>query len=324
VCGGEAYDAALVHRLCERVGGVWNFYGPTETTVWSVSTRLGSHAEDPIPIGLPMRGVACYVLDDIGEPTPPGVRGELHIAGAGVARGYLDRQDLTDASFVPCHFPGAPSLRMYRTGDLARVSADGTLRFAGRRDLQVKLHGFRVELAEVESVVGALPGVRQAVAVLRKDGDRPRLVCYVTGRGLDGVRLRAAAAQLLPAQSVPAVVMVLPAIPLSANGKVDREALPAPSVRVGAVPSGPFEELVASVWADVLGLTAVYADDDLFTMGGNSLDAGRIAIRLTTELSIDIAPGLIFRYPTVRALAFALLELVVEAETALLAQVERA
>ena len=172
VCGGEAYDAALARTLMRRVAGVWNFYGPTETTVWSVSTRLPTDVDDPIPLGVAMRGVACYVLDERREPVPPGVRGELYIAGAGVTRGYLGQRDLTESVFVPCPFERTPSSVMYRTGDLVRADTDGTLRFAGRRDFQVKLHGFRIELGEVETVVGRLPGVRQAVAVLRGDEER--------------------------------------------------------------------------------------------------------------------------------------------------------
>lgn len=323
VCGGEAYDSALVRALMPRVAGVWNFYGPTETTVWSVSTRLSADVEDPIPLGVSMRGTACYVLDERGEPVPPGVRGELHIAGAGVARGYLGRPDLTERVFVPCPVERAPSPIMYRTGDLVRADSDGTLRFAGRRDFQVKLNGFRIELGEVETVIGRLPGVRQAVATLRGDDASQRLVCYVTGVGLDATQLRRAASLLLPPQAVPNVFIILAALPLTANDKVDRASLPMPGSGIGQPPSGVIEVLVAGVFAEVLQLPAVYADDDLFALGAGSLDVGRVAIRLTAELSVDVAPGLIFRNPVIRDLALALLEQLLGSDPDVLAEVQR-
>jgi len=315
VCGGEAYDAGLVRALGQRVAGVWNFYGPTETTVWSVSTRLTGLEPDPLPLGAPMRGVACYLLDSRGEPTPPGIRGEIAIAGAGVARGYLDRPDLTRAAFVPCPFPGAPSERMYLTGDLARLSPDGTLRFAGRRDHQVKINGFRIELGEIEAAALSLPGVGQAVAVVHEDGELKRILCYVVGQPggapLDPEALREQIAGLLPPQSVPAVVMMLDAIPLTANGKLDRKALPTPGERSGVPLTGDLERLVAGVCADVLGLPVRFADDSVFALGADSLLVGRIAVRLTGDLGLDVAPGLVFRNPTVRELARALLGLLV-------------
>jgi hypothetical protein len=211
---------------------------------------------------------------------------------------------------------------MYRTGDLGRISPDGELTFAGRRDLQVKINGFRVELGEVEAVVGELPGVSQAVAVTRTNGDITRLICYVTGIGLDATELRSAAALTLAPQAVPAVMVVLDEFPLNTNGKVDRSALPEPAERAGQPLDGAFEELVAEVWADVLSLPAVFADDDIFALGAYSLDVGRIAIRLTAELSMDVTPGLVFRYSTVRALAGALLETVAGAESDLLTAAE--
>lgn len=322
VCGGEAFDAHLVRALDARVAGVWNCYGPTETTVWSTCTRLDATMTDPLPIGAPIRGTACYVLDERGEPAPPGVRGELHIAGAGVARGYFERPDLTSAAFVPCTAPDSPSALMYRTGDLVRVSPSGELTYAGRRDLQVKINGFRVELGEVEAGIGGLPGVREAVAVTRSRDGVTQLICYVTGTGLEAEAVRAAAAPLLVPQARPAVVVVLDQMPLTANGKVDRTALPAPSYRTGAPVDGPFEQLVADVWAEVLGLPQVFADDDVFALGAYSLDIGRIAIRLSHELALDVTPGTIFRHSSVRDLAAALVTMVVATENDLLADLE--
>jgi amino acid adenylation domain-containing protein len=331
VCGGEAYDATLARALARACAGVWNFYGPTETTVWSTSTQLGADSVDPISIGLPLRGTSVYVLDSRGMPVPAGVRGELHIAGAGVARGYLGRPDLTGEAFVDCPFgvgdadsvgSGTVPARMYRTGDLCRVTAAGELSFAGRRDLQVKINGYRVELGEVEAVVSALPGVGQAVAVAKEgSGSVTRLVCYVTG-DVTPEGIRTAAAATLAPQAVPSVVVVLDAFPLTPNGKVNRAALPEPPERVGAALEGPFEELVAEVWAEVLGRGTVYADDDIFALGAYSLDIGRIAMRLTAELSLEVGPALIFRHSTVRSLAAELLELVALVESDVLIAAE--
>ncbi len=325
VCGGEGYDAALARRLAERVAAVWNFYGPTETTVWSVCRQLPASVADPVPMGRPMRGTACFVLDDRGQLVPPGVRGELHIAGAGVARGYLGRPDLTASAFVPAAVPGVaavPSARMYRTGDLVRVAADGELTFAGRRDLQVKVNGFRVELGEVETIFGRLPGVRQAVAVVRSNNGVSRLICYVVGEGLVADELRERAAKSLAPQAIPAVVVVLDELPLTRNGKVDRAALPEPVARSGPAPDGVFEELVAEVFAEVLGHSPIHADDDLFALGAYSLDVSKIAIRLTDALAYDVTPGVIFRNTSVSALAAALVERVAADETDLLVAVE--
>jgi acyl carrier protein len=269
-----------------------------------------------------MRGTACYLLDEQGELVPPGVRGELHIAGSGVARGYLDQPELTAVAFVPCDFPGAPSERMYRTGDLARISASGQLTFAGRRDFQVKVNGFRIELGEIEAVVSSLPGVARAVAVVRTTSHGGRLVCYVVGSSLDAARLRSGAAAVLPPQSVPSAIVILDSLPLNSNGKVDRDALPMPVERAGRPLDGPFEHLVADAWKEVLGLQQVFADDDIFELGADSLDVGRIAIRLTARLATDVTPGDIFRNSTVRELAVALVEIVVSVEADLLVAAE--
>lgn len=326
VCGGEAYDAALVRGLVARTAGVWNFYGPTETTVWSMSTRLHGVETDPLPLGRPMRAVDCYLLDSRGEPVPRGVRGEIAIAGAGVTRGYLGREDLTAAAFVACDFPGATSDRMYLTGDLARLDGDGRLRFAGRRDHQVKLNGFRVELGEVEAALHSLPDVAQAVAVVRQDNGPGRLVGYVVpdpgAVPPSAQRIREALTEILPPQSVPTAVMVLHEMPLSPNGKVDRARLPAPGERRGVPLTGEFEVTVASAFAHVLAVPVRYADDDVFALGADSLLVGRIAIRLTEALGIDVTPGLVFRHPTVGALAEALLARLLDGSPDLLDQLE--
>jgi amino acid adenylation domain-containing protein len=325
VCGGEAYDAALAGRLCRLVGQVWNFYGPTETTVWSVCTQLTETVTDPIPMGRPVRGTSCYVVDEQGRLVPPGVRGELWIGGTGVARGYHGQPGLTEERFVTVRpVPGRAAERVYRTGDIVRSGPDGELTYVERRDDQVKLRGFRIELGEVEAALRAQPGVEQAVAVLRRDGGESRLVGYVTTvQGTaDAAELRAGVAELVPEAMVPAVIVVLDRFPLTANGKVDRAALPAPQApaspaRVGTAPRTPLERLATDAWAQVLGLDSLSVSDDVFVVGAHSLDVGRVAVRLTRELGVDVPVGLLFAAPNPADLATALAGLMVGPETPL-------
>jgi acyl carrier protein len=211
---------------------------------------------------------------------------------------------------------------MYRTGDLVRTSPTGELTFAGRRDHQVKLNGFRIELGEVEAAASAVPGVTQAVAAVRTSPAGPRLVCYVTGSGLDPRSLRATLAGVLPPQSVPSSVVVLDRMPLNGNGKVDRALLPEPPGRAGQPLDGPFEHLLADLWREVLDVGEVFADDDLFALGADSLDVGRIAMRLAARLAVEVSPADVFRHPTLRDLARRLLELLLADDAGVLAAVE--
>ncbi|MFP2934500.1 amino acid adenylation domain-containing protein, partial [Pyxidicoccus sp. 3LG] len=232
LCGGEALPRELAVELAERCGEVWNLYGPTETTVWStVHDVAPPPMEGPVPIGRPIPGTRAYVLDARGQPVPPGVPGELHLGGEGVARGYLGRPALTAERFVPAPFDTAPGARMYRTGDVVRWRVDGTLEYLGRADQQVKLRGYRIEPGEVEVALRQHPAVHEAVAVVREDapGDR-RLVAYVVTAtpAPSAADLRDFARQRLPEYMVPAAYVSLVALPLTPNGKVDRKALPAP------------------------------------------------------------------------------------------------
>ncbi|HTQ78991.1 MAG TPA: amino acid adenylation domain-containing protein, partial [Thermoanaerobaculia bacterium] len=293
-----------------------NHYGPAEYTVTSTVVPVPPLGEERgIPtIGRPVDNTAIYVLDPEGQPVPAGVHGELYVAGIGLARGYLRRPELTAAKFVPDPWSGEPGARMYRTADLVRYLPDGDLDFLGRLDHQVKVRGLRIELGEIESVLGQHPGVREAAVLAREAReDRPgdkRLAAYVTPAALPGPtaeELRGFLAERLPAYMVPADWVLLPELPLTANGKVDRRALPAPEVAGGeelyVPPQGPLEEALAAIWQEVLGRERIGAQDDFFAFGGHSLLATQVISRVRSSLGVDLPLRALFESPTVAALA---------------------
>ncbi|MGW2232310.1 AMP-binding protein, partial [Streptomyces formicae] len=311
VLGAELLTADLAGRWTGRAR-VWNTYGPTEATVMStagpVDAGVGPGDASP-PIGRPLGNVRTYVLDGFLKPVPSGVTGELYVAGPGVARGYVGRPGLTAERFVACPF-GAGG-RMYRTGDLARWTSGGELLFAGRADEQVKIRGFRVEPGEVEAVLAGHPGVRQAAVVVREDrpGDK-RLIGYVVPEGaerdLTPEAVRRHVAAHVPEFMVPAAVLVLDALPLTVNGKVDRAALPAPdfAARVsGREPRTQTEEILCGLFAEVLGLEWVGIDDGFFDLGGDSLLGMRLVSRARAVLDVEVGIGELFGAPTVEGLA---------------------
>ncbi|WP_405655597.1 non-ribosomal peptide synthase/polyketide synthase [Streptomyces sp. RK9] len=312
--GGDVVPAAAVRRVLAACPGltVVDGYGPTETTTFATSFALADAdaVPDTVPIGHPLDGTRAYVLDARLRPVPPGCAGELFVAGAGVARGYLGRSGDTAARFLADPF-GPPGARMYRTGDLARRHPDGTVAFLGRADDQVKIRGFRVEPGEAEAVLAAHPGVTDVAVVARED--RPgarRLVAYLVGPAGDDAEqaaaLRVYADRALPDYLVPSAYVPLPALPLSANGKVDRAALPAPDTDAGAPrvePRTEAERRTADVFADVLDIGRPGVEDDFFSLGGDSILSIRLASRLTEEFGTDVSPRAVFTHPTPAALA---------------------
>ncbi|WP_156656094.1 non-ribosomal peptide synthetase, partial [Mycobacterium sp. 852002-51971_SCH5477799-a] len=307
VVAAEPCPAELVDRWAARQLMV-NAYGPTETTVYAtISAPLAAGSRE-VPIGSPVPGAALFVLDNWLRPVPAGVVGELYVAGGGLAYGYVGRAGLTSARFVACPFggPAASGIRMYRTGDVVSWGADGQLRYVGRADEQVKIRGYRIELGEVQAVLAAQQGVRQAVVIAREDvaGDK-RLVGYVTGTAEPAV-LRSAVAERLPAYMVPAAVVVIEALPLTANGKLDTKALPAPGYQDGEgyrAPTSLTEEIVAGIYAQVLGLERVGVDDSFFEVGGDSLSAMRVIAAVNKSFDAGLSVRVLFEAPTVAELA---------------------
>ncbi|WP_433258995.1 amino acid adenylation domain-containing protein [Streptosporangium sp. CA-135522] len=297
--GGEACRPELVRRWSAGRRMI-NVYGPTETTVVVTGSDPLTSPDDP-PIGRPVYGARLYVLDPALHPVPPGASGELYVAGPSVARGYLNRPGLTSERFVADPFQAGG--RMYRTGDLVRWGADGQLRYLGRADRQVKVRGFRIEPGEIESVLAAHPGVEQAVVLTRDDqpGDR-RLVAYVVGTaGADELRRHARLS--LPDYMIPAAIVPLDAMPLTANGKLDWRALPVPERRtLGREPATERERLLCGLFAEVLGLPRAGADDGFFDLGGDSILAIQLVAR-AREAGLRLTPKHVFRHQSPETLA---------------------
>ena len=309
---GEALTGPVVAAIRAAVPGarIENIYGPAEATVYATTFVVpeGSAAAAP-PIGRPIWNTRTHVLDEELGLVPPGATGELYIAGVGLARGYLNRPGLTAERFVACPF-GTPGERMYRAGDLAKwtVQVDGgELEYLGRTDDQVKVRGFRIELGEIETVLAGSPGVARAAVAVREDqpGDK-RIAGYVVptaGAVLDLAGLRDACARMLPGYMVPAVIMALDVLPLNANGKLDRRALPAPEYAAGSPAAATArEQALCEVFAQVLGLDEVGTEDSFFDLGGHSLLAAVLVARLTERFGVKISLRTFLANSTVRGI----------------------
>jgi amino acid adenylation domain-containing protein len=335
LAGGDVLSRPHLERALAALPGVdlINGYGPTENTSFSTTHHLRgglAAGEASVPIGRPIAGSHAYVLDRSLRPLPVACVGELYVGGAGVARGYLGHPALTAERFLPDPFSANPSGedRLYHTGDLARWRPDGTLDFLGRRDFQVKVRGFRVEPGEVESALLLHPGVREAVVTAAAEaGGGHRLVAWYVPEGADGpapVELRAHLQESLPEHMVPSLFVPLAELPLNANGKVDRRALPAPEAQLAGEarsageaeiaprtpPRNPVEEVIAGIWEDLLGLDPlkqpVGVDDDFFHLGGHSLLVIRLLSRLRQAFGADLPVQRVFAAPTVAGLAAAI------------------
>ncbi|NJM65766.1 MAG: amino acid adenylation domain-containing protein [Acaryochloris sp. RU_4_1] len=307
LCGGEALSPQLAQRLAQCSASLWNLYGPTETTIWSLISHIDDQGittgSESVNIGRQIANTQIYVLDEQLQPLPIGIPGELYIAGDGVARGYRHRLDLTTERFIPSPFQAGD--RLYKTGDRVRYCLDGSLEFLGRLDYQVKVRGFRVELGEVEIILGQHPAVQSAIALAQKD----QLFAYVVAAEAlcSGSELQLWLQQKLPSYMVPSAILVLPAFPLTPNGKVDRHALgqlqpvDLPSSDLGQ--RTPTQELLISIWSQVLGLEQVGLYENFFALGGHSLLATQLVSRIRAVFAVEVPLQQLFETPTILGLA---------------------
>ncbi|MFN7994222.1 MAG: amino acid adenylation domain-containing protein [Bryobacteraceae bacterium] len=312
LCGGEALPVDLANQLTQRSASVWNVYGPTETTIWSACIQL--HTGQPVTIGRPIDNTGFYILDGNLQPVPIGVNGELYIGGSGLARGYWNRSELTSEKFVS--IPGvAGGATLYRTGDEVRLLENGTSEYQRRIDFQVKVRGFRIELGEIETALAAIEGVMQAVVTVREDtpGDR-RLVAYVIPRpaaSLSRLSLQDQLKRTLPDYMVP-YIMTLEAFPLTSNGKVDRNRLPAPETAPASAetiaPRTQVEAKLVEIWQEILRVPSLGVRDDFFDQGGHSLLAVRLLARVRDVFDTEIPLATMFHEPTVEHMASAIEE----------------
>jgi nonribosomal peptide synthetase DhbF len=314
VLAGEALSASLVHRIQQLQApsppALFNEYGPTEATVWACVWQ----AQQPFPpqtrvsIGRPIANTRLYVLDESLQLLPPGVAGELYIAGLGLARGYLNRAALTATRFVANPFD-SQGARLYRTGDQVRWLPNGALEFLGRTDQQIKLRGFRIEPAEIEALLLAQPDITQAAVIARAHPSGSlQLLAYLVlapGAVVDTAQLRTALSAQLPEYMVPAAITVLEALPVTPNGKLDTQALPEPALALRCIrpPRTPQEEILTHLFAEVLGREQLSIDDNFFDLGGHSLLATRLVSRIRAALDVELPIRTVFESPTVETLA---------------------
>jgi amino acid adenylation domain-containing protein len=314
---GEALSRHLVQQLAEHGEEVWNLYGPTETTIYSTLEQVYGEGEGPNEsIGHAVSNTQLHILDRWLQPVPIGVSGELYIGGTGVSRGYLRRPELTAERFIPDRFSGTPGARCYNSGDLARFLAEGRVEYLGRADHQVKVRGHRIELREIESALAQHTKLRAAAVVARdaENGDKQLVACVVAEDEISTTQLRSYLRERLPEYMVPSFFMELDQLPLTANGKVDRqhllelarEASPQPSIKEYVAPRTATEEVLANLWTEVLGVERVGINDDFFALGGHSLLATQLLSRVQKIFRVDLPLRKLFETPTVLGLADAL------------------
>jgi amino acid adenylation domain-containing protein len=310
--GGEALSPDLGRRLASCCGEVWNMYGPTETTIWSSTFRVHGRDERTVPIGYPIANTSFYVLEG-GQPVEPGADGELYIGGEGLARGYFERAELTREKFVADPFSPVPGARMYRTGDLVRCRPDGAVEYLGRLDHQVKIRGYRIELGEVEAVLEQHPAVRQAVAMARdgEAGDRYLVAYYLAAPATKPSisELRRHLRCQLPEYMIPSAFVRVQEFPLTANGKVDRKALPPPSNsadesdREYVAPRNAIERRLAALWEETLQVGRIGVSDNFFEIGGRSILAARLFMKISRQFGRELPLSTLAQAPTVELLA---------------------
>ena len=300
LCGGEALDNKLAEQLLKRSREVWNLYGPTETTIWSSVYRLNDAS---VYLGSPIANTEFYVLDKHLKPVPIGVTGELYIGGEGLMRGYLNRPDLTALKLVP--HPFEKSKRLYKTGDLVRYTGQGKVEYLGRSDYQVKLRGFRIELAEIEAILNLHSKIKTSVVVVREDN----LVAYLVAYDVTVSEVRDFLAEKLPLYMIPSSFVFLDGLPLTPNGKIDRKALPTPEkvrpeiAATYIMPQTEIERTIAQIWQTVLQLEKVGIHDNFFELGGHSLLMVRVHSLLKEQFATEMTLVDLFRYPTISSLA---------------------
>jgi amino acid adenylation domain-containing protein/thioester reductase-like protein len=318
LCGGEAMTPKLAEQLLARCTELWNMYGPTETTVWSTLYQIKS-SSDNIYVGYPIANTQIYLIDpqcrrrgDVLKQVTSGQSGEILIGGDGLARGYLNRPEMTAEKFVPDSFSAKPGARLYKTGDLGRLLPDGNIQYMGRADHQVKIRGYRIELGDIDAALSQYPDIREAAVIVREDGvSEKRLVAYVVSKTNTnlGFELRGYLKEKLPEYMVPSTFVMLDAMPLTPNGKIDRRALPAPSQERPSLeqsfvaPRNSTEQQLAQIWSKVLDIQLIGIDDNFFELGGHSLLIAKMMFQLEEIFQVKLPLSSFFEAPTIEGLA---------------------
>jgi amino acid adenylation domain-containing protein/thioester reductase-like protein len=318
LCGGEAMTPNLAEQLLTRCTELWNMYGPTETTVWSSLYQIKS-SSDNIFVGDPIANTQIYLIDpqcrrkgDVIKQVASGQSGEILIGGDGLARGYLNRLEMTAEKFVPDPFSAKPGARLYRTGDLGRLLPDGNIQYMGRADHQVKIRGYRIELGDIDAALSQYPDIREAAVIVREDSaGEKRLVAYVVSKTNTnlGFELRGYLKEKLPEYMVPSIFVMLDAMPLTPNGKIDRRALPAPSQerplleQSFVAPRNFTEQKLAQIWSQVLAIYLIGINDNFFELGGDSLFVAKMMFQLEAVFQVKLPLSSFFEAPTIAGLA---------------------